>query len=174
MVNHGTITCTLSLFKTLPLNGFNPIRAKQRLHKRRKRVYESSPNRRKNQKLFIRTIHWNVENLVKIYHGIIEQLHPIGPRQMARLKEPYAEEKKGRQGYCSNLAWMKNGGPIPWNAIAICEKYKTSWQMEKLRKRLFGEPFKGPIIPFGAMVDFHPISTRDQSRLHRFGKNVFP
>ena len=41
----------LSLFKILPLNGPNPIRAKQGLHKRRKRVYESSSGRRNNQKL---------------------------------------------------------------------------------------------------------------------------
>ena len=37
----------------------------------------------------------------------------------------------------------------------------------------FGEPFKGPIIPFGAMVEYHPISTRDLSRLHEF-KKVLP
>ena len=36
-VNHGTITGTLSLFKILPLSGYNLIRAKQRLHRRRKR-----------------------------------------------------------------------------------------------------------------------------------------
>ena len=29
-------------------------------------------------------------------------------------------------------------------------------------ERRFGEPFKGPIIPIGAMVEFHPISTRDE------------
>ena len=38
----------------------------------------------------------------------------------------------------------------------------------------FGEPFKGPTIPFGALVENHPISTRDQSRLHQFGKKVLP
>ena len=38
----------------------------------------------------------------------------------------------------------------------------------------FGEPFKGPIIPFGALVENHMISTRDQSRLHQFGKKVLP
>ena len=37
-------------------------------------------------------------------------------------------------------------------------------------ERRFGEFFKGPIIPFGAMVEYHPISARDQSRLHHFGK----
>ena len=38
-------------------------------------------------------------------------------------------------------------------------------------ERRIGEPFKGPTIPFGAMVEYHPISPRDQSRLHQFGKN---
>ena len=33
-------------------------------------------------------------------------------------------------------------------------------------ERRFGEPFKGPKIPFGAMIEHHPISTRDQSRLY--------
>ena len=26
---------------------------------------------------------------------------------------------------------MKNGGLVPWNAVAICEMSKTSWQTEK-------------------------------------------
>ena len=26
-------------------------------------------------------------------------------------------------------------------------------------ERRFGEPLKGPIIPFGAVVEYHPIST---------------
>ena len=37
-----------------------------------------------------------------------------------------------------------------------------------------GEPLKGPVIPFGATVEYYPISARDQSRLHQFGKNVLP
>ena len=85
VVNQETITGTLSLFKVFPLNGFNPIRAKQRLHRRRKRVYESSSSRRKNQELF----HWNLETLAKIQHGIIELQHLVDPRQMASLKEPF-------------------------------------------------------------------------------------
>ena len=39
-------------------------------------------------------------------------------------------------------------------------------------ERRFGEPNEKPIIPFGAMVEYHPISTRDQSRRHPFGKKV--
>ena len=41
-------------------------------------------------------------------------------------------------------------------------------------KRRFGESFRGSIIPFGATVEFRPTSLRDQSRLHQFGKKVFP
>ena len=40
-------------------------------------------------------------------------------------------------------------------------------------ERRFGVPFNGPVIPFGAMVEYHPISAKDPSRLHQFGpKNL--
>ena len=45
---------------------------------------------RKN-KLFIRTINWNLENLVKIYHGIIEIQRLVDPKRTALLKELYEE-----------------------------------------------------------------------------------
>ena len=41
-------------------------------------------------------------------------------------------------------------------------------------RRRFGVPLKGPIIPFGAMVEYHPISAKDLSRLHQSGKKVLP
>ena len=41
-------------------------------------------------------------------------------------------------------------------------------------ERRFGIPFNGPVIPFGAMVEYHPISAKDLSRLHQFGANVLP
>ena len=40
--------------------------------------------------------------------------------------------------------------------------------------RRSGKPFKGPIIPFGSLVEYYPISAKDQSRIHQFGKKVFP
>ena len=33
-------------------------------------------------------------------------------------------------------------------------------------ERRFGMPFDGPVIPFGATVEYHPISAKDQSGLH--------
>ena len=36
------------------------------------------------------------------------------------------------------------------------------------RERRFGEPFSGPTIPFGSLFEYHPISAKDQWRLHQF------
>ena len=63
--------------------------------------------------------------------------------------------------YCCNLVWMRNGGQTLWNALLVCG---TLW-------RTF---FKGPIIPFGSSVEYYPISAKDQSRIHQFGKKVLP
>ena len=50
---------------------------------------------------------------------------------------------------------------ILWNAVTNCEMSKTSWQMGELRMNEdFGESFKGPIIPFGALVEDLPNSER--------------
>ena len=41
-------------------------------------------------------------------------------------------------------------------------------------ERRFGEPFTGPIIPFGSLVEYYPISAKDHSRIHHFGNKVLP
>ena len=41
-------------------------------------------------------------------------------------------------------------------------------------ERRFGVPFNGPVIRFGAMVEYHPICAKDLSRLHQFGPKVLP
>ena len=41
-------------------------------------------------------------------------------------------------------------------------------------ERRFGQPFKGPINPLGSLVEYHPMTAKDQSRIHQFGKKVLP
>ena len=41
-------------------------------------------------------------------------------------------------------------------------------------KDVLGQPFKGPVIPFGSLVEYHPITEKDQSRIHQFGKKILP
>ena len=54
------------------------------------------------------------------------------------------------------------------NVIDLLSDGKTPYE------RRFGQPFSGPIIPFGSLVEYHPISAKDQSRIHQFGKKVLP
>ena len=70
---------------------------------------------------------------------------------------------------------MKNGGRIPWTVAAFCETCRISCLMGKTPyERRFGIPLNGAAIPFGAMVEYHPISAEDISRLHQFGSKVLP
>ena len=90
MVNHGTITGTLSLFKILPLNGFNPIRAKQRLHRTEKSSRKLLAPSQKPQVIYTQNA-LEFGKSFEDHHGIIELQHLIDPRQTALLKEQYEE-----------------------------------------------------------------------------------
>ena len=41
-------------------------------------------------------------------------------------------------------------------------------------ERRSGKPKKRQIIPFGSLVEYYPISAKDQSRIHQFGEKVLP
>ena len=41
-------------------------------------------------------------------------------------------------------------------------------------ERRFGIPLNGPVILFGAMVEYHYVSAKNLSRLHQFGPTVLP
>ena len=68
---------------------------------------------------------------------------------------------------------MKVGGQILWNVTPICETSQIYYLMgRRPMKDVLGQPFKGPIVPFGSLVEYHPITAKDQSRIHQFGKKV--
>ena len=55
------------------------------------------------------------------------------------------------------------------NVTDLLSDGKTNYE------RRFGQPLKGPIIPFVSLVEYHPITAKDQSRrIHQFGKKVLP
>ena len=41
-------------------------------------------------------------------------------------------------------------------------------------ERRFSQPLKEPLIPFGSLVEYYPLTAKDQSRIHQFGKKVLP
>ena len=61
------------------------------------------------------------------------------------------------------------------NVTPICETSQIHYLMgRRLMKDVLGQPFKGPIIPFGSLVEYYPFTAKDQSRIHQFGKKVLP
>ena len=54
------------------------------------------------------------------------------------------------------------------NVTDLLSDGKTTYE------RRFGQPFKGPIIPFGSLVEYHPFTAMDRSRIRQFGKQVLP
>ena len=66
-----------------------------------------------------------------------------------------------------------------WADSMECKKYLRNIQDllsdgKTPCERRSGQPFQGPIIPFGSLVDYYPISAKDQSRIKQFGKKVLP
>ena len=140
-----------------------------KLHRKRRRACKRSWSRRGNQKSFTLTISQNLANPVKPFPGIIVRQHRTYRKLMGLVREQSAESRKGNLRYCCNQVRTKNGGRIPWNVTAICETFKISCLIRR-------HPITGgsenhsmaPVIPFGAMVEYHPISDKDLSRLHQF------
>ena len=94
---------------------------------------------------------------------------------MGLLKEQCAEWRKAPLLYCCNQVWMTIGGQILWNVTPICETYQIYYLIwRRPMKDVLGNHLKGPIIPFRSLVEYHPITAKDQSRIHQFGKKVLP
>ena len=153
-----------------PPNGSRRIRAKTRLHKKPREACKSSWNPRgytDNSLEFgkdCEDLSWS--HCTSTPHR--SETNGIAERAVRRVKE----------GTSSVL--LQSGLNESWWADSMeCDTYlrnvtdllsdgKTPYE------RLFGQPFKGPIIPFGSLVEYHPITAKDQSRIHQFGKKVLP
>ena len=175
IANLETITDMQSWCKTYPLNGSKRIRAKQKLQRKHREACKSSWSPIGSFKSFTLTIPWNSAKPVKISLGIIVRLTPhrsetngIAERAVRRVKEG------------TSAVLLQSGLNESWWADSMeCYTYlrnvtdllsdgKTPYE------RRFGQPFKGPIIPFGSLVEYHPLTAKDQSRIHQFGKKVLP
>ena len=158
-----------------PPKGSCRIRAKPKLYKKPREACKTSWNPIGILKSFTLTIPGNLAKHVKISPGIIASLHHTDQKQMGLLKEQCAELKEG-----TSAVFLQSGLEENWSADSMeCHTYLRNIQdllsdEKTLYERRFGEPFKGPIIPFGSLVEYYHISAKDQSRIHQFGKKVLP
>ena len=148
---------------------------KTKLHKKPREACKSSWNPRENQKSFTLTnslefgkacedLSWN--HCTSTPHR--SETNGIAERAVRRVMEG------------TSAVLLQSGLNESWWADSMeCYTYlrnvtdllsdgKTPYE------RRFGQPFTGPIIPFGSMVEYHPITAKDQSRIHQFGKKVLP
>ena len=70
---------------------------------------------------------------------------------------------------------MKVGGQILWNVTPICETSQIYYLMgRRPMKDVLGNLFKDQSFHLVSLVEYHPITAKDQSRIHQFGKKVLP
>ena len=124
-------------------------------------------------------LHWQFPRIRQILWRIILEImvrqHLTFQKQMGLLRERYTKMKEG-----TSDVLLHSGLDEEWwadymecycylrNIQDLLSDGKTPYETR------FGMPFNGPVIPFGAMVDNHPISAKDLLRLHQFGAKVLP
>ena len=102
---------------------------------------------------------------INIYNCDQSRRDGIAERAVRRVKE-------GTSAVLFRSGLYEKCGLITWNAVDVCQTFKTSWQVGKhLRK---GAPENHLKAWLFRLVDCPPISARDQSKLHQCGKKVLP
>ena len=173
-MNIETIIDMQSWCRTWLPNGSKRIRAKQKLLKGACRSSWSQKGSLKSLKL---TIPLNVANIVKISPGIIARQHHTDRKQNEIAERVVRRVKEG-----TSAVLLQSGLDEKWWADSMeCFSYLRNIQdllsdgkRPHMRDVLGNQPFNGPTIPFGSLVEYYPISAIDQCRIHQFGKKVLP
>ena len=167
IANLETITDMQSWCWIQPLNGSRRIRAKQNFTRNPEKLAKVPGTREETNLEFGKAcedLSWN--HCTSTPHR--SETNGIAERAVRRVKEG------------TSAVMLQSGLNESWWADSLeCYTYlgnvtdllsdgKTPYE------RRFGQPFKGPIIPFGSLVEYHPITAKDQSRIHQFGKKVLP
>ena len=176
IANLETITDMQSWCRTWPPNGSERIRAKQKLtsqETQRSSQKFLEPNRKPeviytdNSLDFGKAcedLSWN--HCTSTPHR--SETHGIGERAVRRIKEG------------TSAVLFQSGLDENWwaDSMECCAYLRNIQDLSRDGKtpceRRFGKPLKGPIIPFGSLVEYYPFSAKDQSRIHQFGKKVLP
>ena len=172
-VNLETIIDMQSSCRTWPPNGSNRIRAKQKLPQETEwslQKFLASDRKPKvicnDSSLGFGTacedLSWN--HCTSTPHR--SETNGIAERAVRRVREG------------TSAVLLQSGLDENWWADSIkCYTYLRNIQDllsdgETPFERCFGKPVEGSIIPFGSLIEYYPISAKDQTRIHQFGKQV--
>ena len=157
-------------YKIWQNNGYNPTRAKQTSQETQRSLKKFLEPDGKPKVIYTdnslefgkycEEISWN--HCTSTPHR--SETNGIAERAVRRVKE----------GTSSVL--LQSGLDNEWwpDSMECCCYLRNIQDGKRPCKRRFGIPFNGPVKPFGTMVEYHPISAKDQSRLYQFGPKVLP
>ena len=165
-----TVIDTLPWYRILPLYGFSLIRVKQQQETEKSSEKFLEPSQKPSVVYTDNSFQFgkSCEELSWIHRSSFlhrSETNEITERAVRRVKEG------------TSAVLLQSGLDETWWADSVeCCCYLRNVQDlvvegKSPHERRFGEPFPGPIILFGAMVEYHPMSTKDQPTLHQFGKN---
>ena len=172
IVNLETINDMQSWCRSWPLNGSRRIRAKKKTSQETQRSLQKflEPNRKSkviytyNSLEFGKAcedLSWN--HWTSTPHR--SETNGIADRAVRRVKEG-TSAVLSQSGL--NESWCADSMECYTDLRNVTDLFsdgKTPYD------RRFGQPFTGPIIPFGSLVEYQPITAKDQSRIHQFGKS---
>ena len=147
---------------------------KTKLHRKPREACKRSWNPIGSLKSPTLTIPWNSAKPVRTFPGIIVRQHHrsetngIAERAVRRVKEGTSAALL--QSSLNENRWADSMECDTYlrNVTDLLSDGKTPYE------RRFGQPSKGPIIPLGSLVEYYPITAKDQSRIHQFGEKVLP
>ena len=159
--------------RTWPPNGSSRIRAKPKLLRTHKGACKSSWSSDRKPKVIYTD---NSLEFGKASEDLSWNHCTSTPHRSETNEIPERAVRRVKEGTSAVL--LQSGLDEKWWADSMeCKSYLRNIQDllsdgKTPYERRFGEPFKGPIIPFGSLVEYYPISAKDQSRIHQFGKKV--
>ena len=148
----------------------------KKLIRKHKGACKSSWSQIRSLKSFTLTIPWNLAKPVKIFPGIIARLHHIRSETNGIAERAVRRVKEG-----ISAVLLQSGLNESWWADSMeCYTYLRnvtdllSDGKNRIPKTFWRTFWKGPIIPFGSLVEYYLITAKDQSRIHQLGKKVLP
>ena len=173
-VNLETIIDMQSWCKTWPPNGSSRIRAKSKLHKKPRESLQKFLEPTIGKLKVICTD--NSQECGKSCEGL--SWNQFTPTPNRSETDGIAERAVRRIKEGTSAVLLQSGLDEKWWADSMeCYCYLRNIQDllsdgKTLHERRFAVPSNGPVIPFGAMAEYHIISAKDLSRLHQFGPKV--
>ena len=162
IANFETITDMHSWCRTWPPNGSRRTRAKPKLYRKPREAFKSSWSPIGSQKSFTLKFPGIRQSL---WRSLLESLHVY----TTQIRDKWdcwesSAQSKGRHLCC--IVAIRSEWKLVGRFYGMLHSLRNVTDLlsdgETPYERRVGQPFKGPTIPFGSLVECHPITAKNQ------------